>query len=170
MKNILLGVVGLGVVLGIVYFVTKKEAVAPLVTNPIACTMEAKLCPDGSYVSRTGPNCEFAACPNSTTLKSGITGTVTLGPTCPVERNPPDPKCAPGLYATSINIMKAGSTSTIKTIKSDTKGMFSVDLDPGSYVLQAQGGNVLPRCGEVSALVISGRYTTADIACDTGIR
>jgi hypothetical protein len=28
-----------------------------------ACTMEAKLCPDGSAVGRTGPNCEFAPCP-----------------------------------------------------------------------------------------------------------
>ena len=28
-----------------------------------ACTMEAKLCSDGSYVGRTGPNCEFAPCP-----------------------------------------------------------------------------------------------------------
>ena len=27
-----------------------------------ACTMEAKMCPDGSYVSRTGPNCEFTPC------------------------------------------------------------------------------------------------------------
>lgn len=27
------------------------------------CTMEAKLCDDGSYVGRTGPNCEFAPCP-----------------------------------------------------------------------------------------------------------
>jgi hypothetical protein len=29
----------------------------------IACTMETKICPDGSSVGRTGPNCEFAACP-----------------------------------------------------------------------------------------------------------
>jgi hypothetical protein len=29
----------------------------------IACTMEAKLCPDGSAVGRTGPDCEFAECP-----------------------------------------------------------------------------------------------------------
>jgi hypothetical protein len=28
-----------------------------------ACTQEAKICPDGSSVGRTGPNCEFAACP-----------------------------------------------------------------------------------------------------------
>jgi translocator protein len=32
-------------------------------TNIIACTMEAKLCSDGSYVGRIGPNCEFAPCP-----------------------------------------------------------------------------------------------------------
>lgn len=29
-----------------------------------ACTMEAKLCPDGSYVGRVGPNCAFAPCEN----------------------------------------------------------------------------------------------------------
>ena len=29
----------------------------------VVCTQEAKACPDGSYVSRTGPNCEFALCP-----------------------------------------------------------------------------------------------------------
>lgn len=30
------------------------------------CPMDAKLCPDGrSSVGRTGPNCEFAACPRS---------------------------------------------------------------------------------------------------------
>lgn len=29
----------------------------------IACTMDAKICPDGSSVGRSGPRCEFAACP-----------------------------------------------------------------------------------------------------------
>ena len=28
-----------------------------------ACTMEARICPDGSTVGRMGSNCEFAACP-----------------------------------------------------------------------------------------------------------
>ena len=27
------------------------------------CTLEAKLCPDGTAVGRSGPNCEFAECP-----------------------------------------------------------------------------------------------------------
>lgn len=30
---------------------------------PQACTEEAKVCPDGSAVGRTQPNCEFAPCP-----------------------------------------------------------------------------------------------------------
>lgn len=29
----------------------------------VACTMDAKLCDDGSYVGRSGPKCEFTACP-----------------------------------------------------------------------------------------------------------
>ncbi len=37
----------------------------PLNDNPnaIACTMEAKMCPDGTFVGRTGPKCEFSPCP-----------------------------------------------------------------------------------------------------------
>jgi hypothetical protein len=32
-------------------------------SNTVACTLEAKVCADGSAVGRTGPNCEFALCP-----------------------------------------------------------------------------------------------------------
>lgn len=39
--------------------------------QPVACTMEAKQCSDGSYVGRTGPKCEFAACP---AVNSDLTG------------------------------------------------------------------------------------------------
>lgn len=31
--------------------------------EPVACTMDAKICPDGSAVGRVGPRCEFAPCP-----------------------------------------------------------------------------------------------------------
>lgn len=31
--------------------------------TPKACTQESKQCPDGSYVGRTGKNCEFTKCP-----------------------------------------------------------------------------------------------------------
>lgn len=44
----------------------------PLINQPIACTMEAKLCPDGSAVGRTGPNCEFAPCPDEQTNPASL--------------------------------------------------------------------------------------------------
>lgn len=34
------------------------------VPEPVFCTMDAMQCPDGSYVGRTGPNCEFV-CPGN---------------------------------------------------------------------------------------------------------
>jgi len=40
--------------------------------EPRACTMEAKQCPDGSYVGRGGPNCEFATCPVAATTQCNI--------------------------------------------------------------------------------------------------
>lgn len=42
-----------------------KPKVSP--SPSTACTQEAKLCPDGSSVGRTGPNCEFKACPGEPT-------------------------------------------------------------------------------------------------------
>lgn len=50
--------------------VPNAPAVVPPVVSEktgVMCTMEVKLCPDGvTYVSRQGPNCEFALCPAET--------------------------------------------------------------------------------------------------------
>jgi len=55
---ILLLIIASGVVVWNYYVKLKSQP-----KGPAACTQEAKLCPDGSYVGRTGPDCEFAACP-----------------------------------------------------------------------------------------------------------
>ncbi len=44
------------------YFDGKNLGAEP---EPIFCAADAKLCPDGSYVSRVAPTCEFAACPST---------------------------------------------------------------------------------------------------------
>lgn len=49
------GIVAIGVGGFFLYPQAKPQAVA--------CTMEAKICPDGSAVGRVGPQCEFAPCP-----------------------------------------------------------------------------------------------------------
>jgi hypothetical protein len=38
----------------------------PMADEGTACTMDVRLCADGSYVGRTGADCAFAACPGAT--------------------------------------------------------------------------------------------------------
>ncbi len=49
----------LAFLMGVLYFYPANIASI----EPVACTDEAKICPDGSYVGRTGLNCEFTECP-----------------------------------------------------------------------------------------------------------
>lgn len=39
-----------------------------VIPKSVQCTLEAKLCADGSAVGRTGPNCEFAKCPEENAM------------------------------------------------------------------------------------------------------
>ena len=41
-----------------------KDGSAPPSDNTIACQEDAMQCPDGSFVGRSGPNCEFI-CPST---------------------------------------------------------------------------------------------------------
>ena len=41
---------------------------------PKACTMEAKICPDGSAVGRVAPNCDFAPCPTPAPANNSTAG------------------------------------------------------------------------------------------------
>jgi hypothetical protein len=43
--------------------------------EPVFCTADARLCPDGSYVGRTGSKCEFV-CPEATSTPVFEDGTV----------------------------------------------------------------------------------------------
>jgi len=165
------------------WVINVRKAQAP---NGIACTQEAKICPDGSAVGRIGPDCEFADCPEVTSTSttgggggilpynSGVQGVVLLGPTCPVMRDPPDPQCADKPYATAIAVYRGvaqlNSVSPFLIGNSDATGEFKFSLPPGSYTLVATGGTTLPRCAPVQATVQASGYTTSNISCDTGIR
>ncbi len=61
----LIGFISIGLVLSaaIIYAVWSQEKTLPGQPEYVMCTDEAKLCSDGSAVGRTGPHCEFAACP-----------------------------------------------------------------------------------------------------------
>ena len=49
-------------------------------SSPTVCTQEAKQCPDGSYVGRAGPNCEFEPCPSVASCEGGPCPSVVIDP------------------------------------------------------------------------------------------
>ncbi len=51
---------------------TDETAIAQSVKAHVMCTEDARLCSDGSYVARSGPNCEFAACPGTPAVLPSI--------------------------------------------------------------------------------------------------
>ena len=68
-KDVLIVIAGL-VLIALVFsgwamFQSWKQSagIPPVGNEPVVPTMDAKLCPDGSYVGRVGPRCEFAPCP-----------------------------------------------------------------------------------------------------------
>lgn len=56
---ILVGILIALIIAGGAYYLGRSN-----ISKPKACTLEAKICPDGSSVGRVGPNCEFAPCPS----------------------------------------------------------------------------------------------------------
>ena len=135
-----------------------------------ACTMEAKQCPDGSYVGRSGPSCEFAACPHENTDTASlftVNGTVLVGPTCPLERNPPDPQCANKPYGGTL-VLTNTTTGTKYTPAIAQDGAFTVSLTRGVYDVSTANGAPFPRCS--GKIEITGPSAHIPIVCDSGIR
>lgn len=100
---------------------------------------------------------------------SGIRGTITLGPTCPVERR--------GMicykpYAGIIDVY-GESGRFIKTVRSSADGKFRVSVKPGTYTVKPQPrdpARPYPVGKPVTLIVKPGSYTTVNIQYDTGIR
>jgi hypothetical protein len=124
-------------------------------------------CPCSETVSSCPQDCK-----NSAGDTGVVSGTVLLGPTCPVVKDPPDPSCADKPYETTIQVIAVGSplSSPFKVINTDAQGNYTVTLPVGAYALQPQGGSVMPRCETRDVTVTSGANLKVDLACDTGIR
>ena len=60
MKSLLFGIL-LIIIIGFGGLVYKNAVEYPI--RPVACQLDAKVCPDGTSVARTGSDCSFPACP-----------------------------------------------------------------------------------------------------------
>ncbi len=62
-------IIGLLMVTSYSYATSNTSTISNVVVNEaVICTMDAKICEDGTYVGRIGPECEFSACPSSKNL------------------------------------------------------------------------------------------------------
>lgn len=112
----------------------------------------------------------FKFIPSQSKVTSGIRGTVTIGPTCPVQKNPPDPNCADRPFQAGFNVIDQEG-KTVKSFSSDENGKFSVDLDPGTYVIRnIPAPGTYPRTSPQDVTVSDGKYTELNLQFDSGIR
>ncbi|MDB5244465.1 MAG: hypothetical protein JWN18_335 [Parcubacteria group bacterium] len=111
--------------------------------TPVAqvCTDEAMICPDGSSVGRTGPNCSFAPCPHvlgadsSTVTLSLNESTDVLGTTLKVfalaedSRCPVDVQCIQaGTVRVRVGVGTAVADHTFTLGESQTVGNLVITL------------------------------------------
>lgn len=103
---------------------------------------------------------------------TGVRGTVTAGPTCPVVRNPPDPACADRPVAGAVLVFRDAAGTEVARVTSAADGTFAVELAAGAYRVTAEPKDGLmgtPAPMDVS--VEAGQpMTKLNVSYDTGIR
>jgi hypothetical protein len=104
-----------------------------------------------------------------------LTGKITIGPICPVERIPPDPACQPTAEtykAYPVSVWTIDMKRKIMDLSPALNGNYEVSLPAGTWMVvlenmsKAIGGSNLP----VSITVKEDSDTQLDIDIDTGIR
>lgn len=107
---------GVAIFTAIRLYQLRNQAVAPNVPSSqphaqVVCPQDAKVCPDGSSVGRTGPNCEFPACPVSTCSLSFTLTPQTASPT-PTETPTGTPTATPTGTPTPTPTATPGPSAT----------------------------------------------------------
>ena len=164
MYRILAALIAAALLLGVAWLFGERRAVAPTppptLTAQSATTTVAK--DDETVTTKPIP------LPSPVGTTGAVTGIVTLGPTCPIEQNPPEERCAPKPYETVIVITSTEGTHT--STRTDASGKFSITLASGTYTFAPQGGQLLPRCAPQEVRVNASSHQYVQLSCDSGIR
>jgi hypothetical protein len=132
------------------------------------------IAPDGtlSDVSESGSAVPADAWPSPAGAgKTGISGVVLAGPVCPVEREPPDPACAPRPVAGATLVIRDASRGEVARAVTGSDGSFLVEVPPGDYQVEPQPMEGFMGGAQAQAVtVLDGAMATIQLDYDTGIR
>jgi hypothetical protein len=107
---------------------------------------------------------------HSGTWSPSISGQALVGPTCPVERDPPEPQCADRPYQGDLAVLSR-SGDLVKTFRTDANGTFALSLDLGTYTIgNVPGSGRLPRCSAGPFTLVDATPLRVAVSCDSGIR
>lgn len=100
-----------------------------------------------------------------------VEGRVTAGPTCPVERVPPDPSCAPRAVVGAVIVVRS-ATAEVGRVTTTASGAWSITLAPGTYSVAAQPMTGLMGTPATATVTLTGGEAPVklDLSYDTGIR
>jgi hypothetical protein len=104
--------------------------------------------------------------------ESGVSGTVTAGPTCPVVTDPPDPSCADRPVEGAVLVVTTLAGVEVDRTTSDAEGRFALSLPPGTYRLEPQPVEGLMGTAAPVEFAVEPGAPALDlvIGYDTGIR
>lgn len=118
----------------------------------------------------------ISGCDNQMTQATGfLEGVISIGPICPVERDPPDPGCLPTaetFKAYPVSVWTSNGRRKIAQLNPALDGSFKTELALGNYLVTLEngqskiGGSNLP----VEISINPQKKTLLNINIDTGIR
>jgi hypothetical protein len=104
-------------------------------------------------------------------IDTGLHIRAVAGPTCPVERVPPDPGCAPRPVSNAVVTIVDDAGVEAARVVLDATGQAVVDVEPGVYTVNGQGVTGLMGGPEPQSVeVTDGAVAEVVVAYDTGIR
>ncbi|MEK7596390.1 MAG: hypothetical protein AAB564_02500 [Patescibacteria group bacterium] len=99
-----------------------------------------------------------------------VTGTILLGPTCPVLRDPPDPECADKPIFGDFIVQNAMGDVEFARFSTQRNGTFTVTLPAGEYYITWTEPLGLSGAQGRLVNVVAGETTEITITFDIGIR